>query len=887
MPKRRQSIGRSTACALRQRRNRAIAKANEILEQRNEKLYRGFNYNPVIDCAKETDIGLPSVIEASVPAFVDIKLEIEHNVTECLFLPHFQTEDDAVSEREIDSTLVEEDDSFDPGDGDIPTDPLAIEETSMIKNEVEIEESLVNDDSLNRQFAIETGNSFVLSAKADNVTNTENIKEHIVSDCIMCKKQIRNYLHDKVMKTKCDSCEISCRERTLQLQSNSNMRLESLREIIDSENEQKEDDEEFLCTYCNKMFQCKLSLRRHVNIHTKGKKYVCNCCQKSFIQSSHLKQHLVIHTSEKLYVCNFCQKSFNRSSNLLQHLNIHTKEKSYTCNFCQKAFNYSFDLKRHLNNHTKEKMYVCEFCQRSFNCNSNLTKHRNIHTKEQTYDCVECKKSFYWKSHLTRHINSTHKKNCLVYNEKYLTFWKVYHLYNDTYHIHHDIIAQSVKLNVCVIDSKMDSPVPTSVVIKSETEPGTFEETVCLFLPHFPAEHNATSEHEIEGMQLKEDPLYMENGDTSADPLATERTKIIKCEDLQIKSEALVTEESLIDDVAPLSLEFEVENDTSFLSSLKTDDSITSNHLQVNSSANVENSECKKQVKTFIHDEVIKITDVRSENLDENINSENTLTEQKGDVEEFVCKYCNKRLQCKFSLMRHINIHTKEKMYLCNFCPKSFNDSSNFKIHLNIHTKEKTYICNICQKSFNFSSALKRHINMHTKEKKFVCRFCLKSFDDRFNLKQHIDTHANEKKYACNFCQKAFHFMFSLNKHLNSHTRTNKKKYICTFCQKSFIRSCNLKQHVNIHTKEKKYICSFCQKSFYDNSNLKQHLNKHTNEKKYICNFCQKSFYRPYNLKQHLNTHTKEKKYDCIDCKKSFTKKYSLVRHINCIHKSD
>ncbi|XP_075227353.1 uncharacterized protein LOC142327877 [Lycorma delicatula] len=116
--------------------------------------------------------------------------------------------------------------------------------------------------------------------------------------------------------------------------------------------------------------------------------------ENKILTQSDFKTHLITRNKEKNYVCKFCQKSFNYKCYLGRHVNIHKNERNYVCNFCQMSFNFKSNLKRHLNSHIKEKIYMCTFCQKFFNQRSHLKSHLSIHTKEKNYICNFCQKSF-------------------------------------------------------------------------------------------------------------------------------------------------------------------------------------------------------------------------------------------------------------------------------------------------------------------------------------------------------------------------------------------------------------------------------------------------------------------------------------------------------------
>ncbi|XP_075210170.1 uncharacterized protein LOC142317491 [Lycorma delicatula] len=229
-----------------------------------------------------------------------------------------------------------EEELLDISNGDIEKDPLTIEETNLVENEV------VTIDKGSIKGSIKISNE--CKCAYGDVTTEENLVENISSE-----------------------------------------------NVLFFQNGKK-----LVCEYCDERFRCKCYLKRPINFLCK-KKNNSNFCQKSLIHDNDLKPHLM-HNEEKNYICNFCQKTFNQSANLKLHLNIHTKEKNYVCNFCQKVFYQPSNLKKHLNIHTKEKDYVCKFCQNVFSHSSSLKKHLNIHTKEKNYVCKFCQKAFTYLS---------------------------------------------------------------------------------------------------------------------------------------------------------------------------------------------------------------------------------------------------------------------------------------------------------------------------------------------------------------------------------------------------------------------------------------------------------------------------------------------------------
>ncbi|XP_075237781.1 uncharacterized protein LOC142334000 [Lycorma delicatula] len=227
----------------------------------------------------------------------------------------------------------------DVSNGDIEKDPLAIEETDLIKSENLKVENKVQVDLLQlKEELLDINNGDIekdpLAIEETNLVENEAVtvsKETIKGNtkhCITCKRCINNSVHDGITKKK---CECKCASGDVTTEEN------LVKNVIRENNLPIQKGKKLVCDCCDERFKCKCYLKRNINFHGKNKKNNSNFCQKSLIHDNNIKTHLM-HNEEKNYICNFCQKTFNDRSNLKSHLNIHSKEKNYVCNFCQKVF---------------------------------------------------------------------------------------------------------------------------------------------------------------------------------------------------------------------------------------------------------------------------------------------------------------------------------------------------------------------------------------------------------------------------------------------------------------------------------------------------------------------------------------------------------------------
>ncbi len=201
------------------------------------------------------------------------------------------------------------------------------------------------------------------------------------------------------------------------------------------------DNVQHVCPRCQKPFNEKQSLKRHLKIHqTNREKYPCQECKREFTQKWGLKIHMKTHDPNRpsiscpkckavltdkgvlrhhmrtvhapdhiKYVCPKCQKCFKEKGTLRKHMVAHGKVKE-KCSECNAEL---YDIKRHMErNHgeSANKTFTCLKCPRNFSYESSLTRHmKHFHSDERpSFTCHLCNNSFAFKHTLQRHIRERH-----------------------------------------------------------------------------------------------------------------------------------------------------------------------------------------------------------------------------------------------------------------------------------------------------------------------------------------------------------------------------------------------------------------------------------------------------------------------------------------------
>ncbi|KAK4874556.1 hypothetical protein RN001_013916 [Aquatica leii] len=224
----------------------------------------------------------------------------------------------------------------------------------------------------------------------------------------------------------------------------------------------------FSCPKCEKQFQWKSGLSRHVKIfHSNNNNYKCSVCNKCFQKQIGLRIHLRRHkietcekhvktnlnsSSQILYssdsdceyelittvskilpvsstiFCDKCNKQFLMLSNLQKHINryhdnkiisdteaikfknkyyftIHKKKKLYReINTEGKICEKKLCVSNHMQTHNDIRPFLCSVCGKSFTAKKYLLIHLKTHTEERSFKCQHCGKGFIQKGNLVEHL---------------------------------------------------------------------------------------------------------------------------------------------------------------------------------------------------------------------------------------------------------------------------------------------------------------------------------------------------------------------------------------------------------------------------------------------------------------------------------------------------
>ncbi|XP_061550198.1 RE1-silencing transcription factor-like isoform X1 [Phycodurus eques] len=136
--------------------------------------------------------------------------------------------------------------------------------------------------------------------------------------------------------------------------------------------------------------------------------FVCSLCHKKLSSKVTLQRHLGVHTGIKLFSCPTCSYTSRLKESLQQHVRTHTGEKPFRCASCPYASIDRSSLVRHSRTHSQEKPYKCSQCDYSSIQKKSLDLHARRHHTGETFPCQQCDYASADRQLLLRHTRRHH-----------------------------------------------------------------------------------------------------------------------------------------------------------------------------------------------------------------------------------------------------------------------------------------------------------------------------------------------------------------------------------------------------------------------------------------------------------------------------------------------
>lgn len=202
----------------------------------------------------------------------------------------------------------------------------------------------------------------------------------------------------------------------------------------------------YKCEHCDKVYHGKYTLRQHVKRDhdiSLSDAFVCLECNAQLPRLRLLDEHVVkVHGGAPCVICN---RRYKTRHELKRHQLKHTNERDVPCTHpgCEKRFFTTRHMRNHSKVHSEQKNFVCESCGYSCRNKETLRVHLRSHTGERPFGCKVCDKRFPSHSGLREHMamHSTERPHvCKVCGA---TFSRQKGLY------HHKFLHAATKQFVC------------------------------------------------------------------------------------------------------------------------------------------------------------------------------------------------------------------------------------------------------------------------------------------------------------------------------------------------------------------------------------------------------------------------------------------------------
>ena len=156
--------------------------------------------------------------------------------------------------------------------------------------------------------------------------------------------------------------------------------------VLSKHVKQKHPEKDLCCLVCEYRGESKTELETHVQTHAGDLHYLsCERCGHVVLSQYQLQRHRKTHNLKNLQSekCPHCEKMFQVKDKLNKHVLLHQTgvlDKRFGCDECEKEFSKPYDLARHKKSHSGVKTHFCDICGDRFVDGTRLKQHKWIHS---------------------------------------------------------------------------------------------------------------------------------------------------------------------------------------------------------------------------------------------------------------------------------------------------------------------------------------------------------------------------------------------------------------------------------------------------------------------------------------------------------------------------